>query len=108
MLDLNAPNNASASYNPPHMSEHFILGVGVVAGFLTTMSWVPQAIKTVRSRSARDFSWGYLLLFTLGVAGWTLYGLERKDPAVIGANAVTLVLLVPVHVVKLLEKKPVV
>lgn len=74
--------------------------LGFVAAALTTGSWIPQAIKTIRSGHAGDFSWGYLIAFATGVACWAVYGFFRKDAAVIAANVVTFALLVPILWIK--------
>lgn len=74
--------------------------VGIAAGILTTGAWLPQVIKTIRTRSAHDFSWGYLAAFSLGVALWALYGVLRHDIAVIVANVAALVLVALIAIVK--------
>jgi len=66
--------------------------VGMAASTLTTISFMPQVIKTYKSRSAKDLSLGMFLLFTLGVTLWTAYGIAIMKPAVYIANGVTLVL----------------
>ena len=68
--------------------------IGMIAGSLTTLSFVPQVWKTYRRKSAGDFSWGYLLAFTTGLALWLWYGLLISSMPVILANAVALFLLV--------------
>ncbi len=83
----------------------WITAVGILAGTLTAGSWVPQVIKTWRSRSAGDFSWAYLGAFTLGVMTWEIYGLLVGDFAVILANIITLLLLLVVIAIKMREKK---
>lgn len=75
------------------MSEFWITVIGVVAAISTTGSWIPQVMKTIRSRSARDFSWGYLTFFTFGIFSWLVYGILRHDLAIIAANGMTLALL---------------
>jgi MtN3 and saliva related transmembrane protein len=82
------------------MNEYWITAVGMIAGALTAGSWVPQVAKTWKTGSAGDFSWGYLALFTCGVAMWLSYGVLMRDPAVIAANFVTLLLLSIVLLVK--------
>jgi MtN3 and saliva related transmembrane protein len=67
--------------------------IGMVAGSLTTLSFVPQVWKTYRRKSAGDFSWAYLLAFTAGLALWLWYGLLISSMPVILANAVALFLL---------------
>jgi len=66
--------------------------VGSLAGVLTTVSFLPQVIKTYRSRSAKDLSLGMFLLFTLGVLAWLIYGIGINKLPIIAANGVTLVL----------------
>lgn len=83
------------------MTDPLIWIIGITAGTLTTLSWVPQAVRTLRRRSADDFSWGYLSFFATGVTLWLLYGILRHDPVLIGANGLTLLLLTPVLAIKL-------
>ena len=66
--------------------------LGLLAGSLTTAAFLPQVLKTWRSRSAKDLSLGMFSLFCLGVAMWLVYGLMVKDIPVIAANLVTLLL----------------
>ncbi|HET7434311.1 MAG TPA: SemiSWEET transporter [Thermoanaerobaculia bacterium] len=75
------------------MTQAWITTIGIAAAIGTTASFLPQAVKTVRTRSAKDFSWLHLVMFTTGVALWLVYGLLRHDAAVTGANAATLLLL---------------
>ncbi|MEO1751499.1 SemiSWEET transporter [Thiofaba sp. EF100] len=63
--------------------------VGIVAATLTTVAFVPQAVKTWRSRHARDLSLGMFSLFTAGVLCWLLYGVLIGSWPIIIANAVT-------------------
>lgn len=74
--------------------------VGMIAACCTTGCWIPQAIKSVRTQHAEDFSWTYLCLLAVGVPLWAIYGFVRRDPAVFGANVVTFLFLLPVLFVK--------
>jgi len=65
--------------------------LGYLAASLTTVSFFPQAIKTVRSGDTRGISLPMYALFTLGVSCWALYGLLTRDGPLIVANAITLV-----------------
>ncbi len=69
-----------------------ITALGLVAGTLTTLSFVPQVIKSWRRRSVSDLSAAMLVAFATGVALWLVYGLLKRDMPVIVANAITLVL----------------
>jgi MtN3 and saliva related transmembrane protein len=66
--------------------------LGLLAASLTTISFLPQVLKTWKSRSAKDLSLGMFLTFTLGVALWLVYGVMITDWPVILANVVTLLL----------------
>lgn len=66
--------------------------LGLVAGTLTTVAFVPQVLQTYRTRSAKDLSLGMFLIFFSGTCCWLSYGLIRNDLPVILANAVTAVL----------------
>jgi MtN3 and saliva related transmembrane protein len=67
--------------------------LGLVAGLLTTACWVPQVLRSWRTRSTGDLSWTYLGVLTIGVAMWLAYGVGRHDPVIMAANALTLVSL---------------
>jgi MtN3 and saliva related transmembrane protein len=82
------------------MNNLLILAVGFGAAFGTTAAWLPQVGRTWNTRSARDFSWGYLALFMMGVFLWTIYGVLRRDLVVALANGVTLLLVMSVGFVK--------
>ena len=63
--------------------------LGYLAAFLTTLSFLPQVLRTWRSGSARDLSLSMLLLFLAGLLLWLAYGVIRADPPLIAANGVT-------------------
>jgi MtN3 and saliva related transmembrane protein len=66
--------------------------LGLLAGSLTTAAFLPQVVKTWKSRSAKDLSLGMFSLFCLGVALWLVYGVAVRDVPVIAANVLTLLL----------------
>jgi MtN3 and saliva related transmembrane protein len=66
--------------------------IGLLAGSLTTAAFLPQVLKTWKSRSAKDLSLGMFSLFCLGVALWLVYGFAVNDLPVIAANMLTLML----------------
>lgn len=66
--------------------------LGLIAGFLTTMSFIPQVVKTWRSRSARDLSLVMFLLYCVGVFLWMIYGVMIDQLPVILWNIITLIL----------------
>ncbi len=66
--------------------------VGYAAALLTTMSFVPQAVKSLRTRDMSGVSLAMYLLFTLGVACWLAYGILLASWPIIIANLITLTL----------------
>ena len=75
--------------------------LGFLAGFLTTISFLPQVVKTWKSRSASDLSLGMFSVFSVGVICWLFYGLLLQEMPMILWNAVTLVLVLIIIVMKL-------
>jgi MtN3 and saliva related transmembrane protein len=78
--------------------------IGAVAATLTTVAFVPQALKAIRQRDTRSLSLGMYLIFTSGVMLWGLYGYLRGDWVIIAANAITGVLCLTILLIKLAEK----
>lgn len=66
-----------------------LLYIGYIAGFCTTLAFLPQVLKTWKCRSAHDLSWGLLFLLLVGVFLWMIYGLINHDIPVTCANGVT-------------------
>lgn len=75
--------------------------LGLAAGTFTTAAFIPQVVKTWKSRSAKDLSLGMFSIFCTGVLLWLTYGLLIMDIPVIVANMVTLVLASFLLVLKL-------
>ena len=74
---------------------------GYAAAILTTGSFVPQAVMTIRSRNTSGISLAMYVIFTLGVALWLLYGIALKSGPMILANSVTLALAGTILALKL-------
>jgi len=66
--------------------------VGYVAATLTTASFVPQALLTVRTRQVAGISLGMYAVFTIGVSLWLVYGIAIGEWPIIIANAITVAL----------------
>ena len=66
--------------------------IGYLAATLTTASFLPQALLTIRTRDTESLSLSMYSLFTLGVLCWLIYGVYISNKAIIFANAITLVL----------------
>jgi MtN3 and saliva related transmembrane protein len=74
--------------------------IGYIAGALTTASFLPQVVKTARTRSARDLSGAMLLAFLAGLALWTYYGIQLGSTPIIVANIITIGLVGAILVMK--------
>ncbi|HJZ37638.1 MAG TPA: SemiSWEET transporter [Solirubrobacterales bacterium] len=74
--------------------------LGLIAGTCTTLSFLPQVIRTLRTRHARDLSAAWLLIFGLGTALWLTYGLLKSDISIALANGVTFGLVMILIVAK--------
>ena len=66
--------------------------LGLLAAACTTLAFVPQVVKTWRTRSTEDISLHMYLVLVIGVALWLAYGLALGDLPLIAANGTTLVL----------------
>lgn len=75
--------------------------LGYAAGFLTTIAFIPQAVKIWKQKSADDVSLPTFIAFTIGVALWLTYGFVVKEPPMILWNGVTLVFAAAILVMKL-------
>jgi MtN3 and saliva related transmembrane protein len=84
-----------------HLSNAHIDDLGYAAALLTTAAYVPQLVRVLRLRSARDISLPTFLMFAVGVIFWLLYGLYTGSKPIIACNSVTLVLAVSIVVLKL-------
>lgn len=70
----------------------FIEILGFIAGSLTTTAFLPQVIKTWKTKSTKDISLEMFLILSIGIFLWLLYGIFIKSLPVIFANAITLIL----------------
>ena len=67
--------------------------IGYLAGFLATLAFLPQVVKTIRERRTRDISLGMYVLLCTGVGLWFMYGLLINAWPLVLSNGVTLVLI---------------
>lgn len=84
------------------MTADFIQLIGFAAGSFTTLAYVPQVVRTWRTRSAKDLSLGMLIALSTGVSLWLTYGIALGAWPIIIANSVTLVLSFVLIVFKLI------
>ena len=77
-------------------------GLGYAAATLTTASFLPQAWLTFRSRDVSGISLAMYSVFTLGIAGWLVYGLLLQAWPIVVANVITFVLSASILAMKLM------
>ena len=84
------------------MTLHWTIDViGATGAVLTTLCWLPQAHKVIREKETRALSLPATATFTGGVLLWLIYGLAIDDWPLIGSNAVTFALMMPILALKL-------
>ncbi len=83
------------------MEIDYITTLGITAGVLTTIAYLPQLIKTWQSKSAGDISWTMLIVLCLGIILWLAYGFAIHDLPILIANIVTLLLAGVILVLKI-------
>jgi MtN3 and saliva related transmembrane protein len=75
--------------------------IGALAAVLTTLCWVPQALKIVRERETRAISLPGTLLSAIGVLLWLVYGLALADAPLIASSVVTLAITAAILALKI-------
>ncbi|MFA7074034.1 MAG: SemiSWEET transporter [Endomicrobiaceae bacterium] len=70
------------------MERIFIEVLGYISAVLTTIAFIPQILKTFKTKSAKDVSMGMFVIFTAGVFLWIIYGLLTNTKPVLIANII--------------------
>ena len=78
--------------------------IGMIGASLTTFAFLPQAIKTIRTKNTRDLSLGMFVLSEMGVIMWLTYGILIGDLPIIFANVITFFLISTIIVMKVKYK----
>ena len=78
---------------------------GYFAAILTTLAFIPQLIKTLKTKKAEDVSLTTLIMFLTGVAAWILYGIQISSKPILIANIITFLLNFLILVFKLIYSK---
>jgi len=86
------------------MEINWITLIGLLAATLTTIGFIPQAVKIIRTKNTRDLSLGMYIILVIGVFSWLTYGILIRDLPVIVANSVTAVFIVTILILKLRYK----
>ncbi|MFH1877964.1 MAG: SemiSWEET transporter [Candidatus Omnitrophota bacterium] len=74
------------------MQSFHVNVIGLAAGFCTTIAFVPQIVKILRTKHARDISLYMYIILTTGICLWLIYGILMNALPVIAANTVSFVL----------------
>jgi MtN3 and saliva related transmembrane protein len=82
----------------------YIIILGLMAGVLTTTSFLPQIIKAWKTKSTRDISLAMFIVLCCGMLLWIIYGVLIKSIPVIITNVMTVVLVLIVIFLKLKHK----
>ncbi len=83
------------------MAPAVVDAIGATGAILTTVCWVPQAVKIIRDRDTRAISLLGTMLCTLGVLLWLVYGLAIVDGPLIGSSIVTFAMTATILVLKI-------
>lgn len=75
--------------------------LGFLAGFITTVSFLPQVVRVYKTKSGRDISLWAMALLSFGVFLWLVYGILIMSLPIIVANGVTLILVSAILILKL-------
>jgi len=78
---------------------------GYFAAILTTLAFIPQLIKTLKTKKAEDVSLTTLIMFLTGVAAWIIYGIQISSKPILIANVITFLLNFLILVFKLIYSK---
>jgi len=75
--------------------------LGLVAGLLTTIGFVPQLIRGYRTKRMGDVSLAMPIVLSIGMFLWLLYGLMKNDAPIIIWNAIALMLNLAIVLLKI-------
>ena len=81
-----------------------VIILGLIAASLTSASFVPQAIKSIKTKHTKDISLGMYILSTTGLTLWLIYGILTSDFPIIAANIITVTLAAIILILKLKYK----
>jgi MtN3 and saliva related transmembrane protein len=86
------------------MDINWAMLIGLSAATLTTIGFIPQAFKIIKTRNTRDISLTMYIIMALGVSCWLIYGILIIDLPVILANTVTSVFIYTILFLKVKYK----
>lgn len=75
--------------------------IGLTAGIFTSMSLLPQVVKTLREKHAQDVSLLTLIVLMIGLALWVVYGIKREDMPIILTNSFSLLVNITMIILRI-------
>jgi MtN3 and saliva related transmembrane protein len=81
--------------------ETIAIIIGLTAAFLTTFAYLPQSIKTIKTKHTKDLSLAMLIMIDLGLVCWLTYGIMISSIPVISANTVSIFLITIILIMKI-------
>jgi len=92
---------------PKYVSDKYmnIDFYGYLAAFLTTAAFLPQLIKTIRTKKADDVSLVTLIMFIIGLLSWIIYGYKISSFPILVANLITFILNLSILISKIYFSK---
>ena len=79
--------------------------LGLIAGTLTTIAFVPQLLKVWNTKSAKDISYIMFIMFIIGIVLWEIYGWGIHSLPVIIFNVITFFLGLSILILKFIFEK---
>lgn len=79
--------------------------MGTIAAICTTVGFIPQIVRGIKTRELKDVSPLMLVLLLVGGSLWLAYGMHLKNPIIVLANGFTLSFVVTIFVLRLLFKR---
>lgn len=78
--------------------------IGLAAAFFTTFAYLPQSIRTIKTKHTKDLSLPTILMLEIGLITWLIYGLLINSIPVISANTVSIAFMTVILYMKLRYK----
>lgn len=75
--------------------------IGYIAGILTTISFIPQALLTIKTQNTKSISLMMYMIFSTGILLWLIYGIVINSMPIIAANIITLPLTLIILFIKI-------
>lgn len=85
------------------VNDTIITVIGFVASSLTTISLLPQTIKTLASRSTKDISLPMYIIMNIGICVWIIYGSFLHELPIIIGNGITLAFSMPILTISIVN-----